>query len=91
MGASKKGGVTIFGYEMRTACIVVAYVLLSSMMLIANKAAIRAVKAPALLLAAQVASSVIIIRLLGVTGVLKVEPLKWSIMRRIWLVPTSFL
>jgi hypothetical protein len=81
----------IMGYDVKVVAITLTYVLFSSMMLICNKAAIRALPAPATLLGVQVGASCIIIKTLHMLGFLHAEPLTVSMVSRMWIVPASFL
>lgn len=88
---SKTSKRLIMGYDVKVVAITLTYVLFSSMMLICNKAAIRALPAPATLLGVQVGASCVIIKTLHMLGFLHAEPLTWSMISRMWIVPASFL
>eukprot|EP00802_Teleaulax_amphioxeia_P019752 Tamp_19998.p1 GENE.Tamp_19998~~Tamp_19998.p1 ORF type:complete len:338 (-),score=46.44 Tamp_19998:202-1215(-) len=74
----------------RTAAVVM-YMLCSSTMLVSNKLAISLFPAPNLLLLLQLASSALILWLLGMSGRLKVDALEWEKLRAYWVVAAVFL
>lgn len=68
----------------------VGYFLASSLMLVANKAALRAFPFPAALSVVQYAASALAVQLLAALGAVDAEPLVWAQVRRFWTVTLVF-
>ena len=70
---------------------VLGYMLCSSLMLIVNKLAVYHLPAPSTVLLSQLIASAVACRVLGMAGVIEVEPLNWSKIQQFWIVPLAFL
>ncbi|KAJ1618920.1 hypothetical protein T492DRAFT_1089714 [Pavlovales sp. CCMP2436] len=66
------------------------YVVSSSLMLVVNKAALRAFPFPGSLAVLQYAASALVVRSLAAAGLVEAEPLRWSRVRQFWTVTLVF-
>jgi len=67
------------------------YMLCSSLMLLVNKLAVHYLPAPSFVLLSQLFASALVCRLLGMAGVIEVEPLHKEKVLAFWIVPLAFL